>query len=32
MTRLSYVITQQLFGDEIGDTSLLRDYKAVVCG
>ena len=32
MTRLSYVMTEQLFVDEIFDTSLLRDYRAVVSG
>ena len=32
MTCLSYVITEQLFADEICDPSELRDYRAAVCG
>ena len=32
VTRLSYVITGQLFADEICDPSYLRDYRAAVCG
>ena len=32
MTRLSYVITEQLFADEICDPSYLLVYRAAVCG
>ena len=30
--RISFVVTEQLFVDEICDPSLLRDYRAVVSG